>query len=154
MKWVLWNCPQESYSFVQAMVSHVKKARPEDIYDNIEVRASSSMFPASDADTCLQCSIGRIGAKNLLWLFLPVRELWKDLGQPLDRMACIYSPKPSEKLHCGRLVMLVYACDAKEQLETRSTEVFHACTRYNFCENSPLSAAGCRILKTPLVQGE
>ncbi|EIE24996.1 hypothetical protein COCSUDRAFT_46553 [Coccomyxa subellipsoidea C-169] len=36
MKWVLWNCPQESYSFVQAMVSHVKKARPEDIYDNIE----------------------------------------------------------------------------------------------------------------------
>lgn len=83
MKWVLWNCPQESYSFVQAMVSHVKKARPEDIYDNIEVRANFCMFPASSADASLQCSIGKIGAKNRLRLFLPVREVCIDLGQPL-----------------------------------------------------------------------
>lgn len=37
MKWLLWYCRAESQNFLQILIGHVKKGRPEDICECIEV---------------------------------------------------------------------------------------------------------------------
>lgn len=51
LKWLLWLQSQESRAFLTTLINHVKKARPEDICDCVEVLLSWAFM-------YVQCGLG------------------------------------------------------------------------------------------------